>query len=320
MPAAPLPPLPSPLVYPLEDNARLVELLADATGKTRAAARQLLYREQRSPLDCANAEFYARGLEPGVWSERLLEYYSHTPSFLCSGIVWNRNPEKVAMRRWIGEHLRRAAAGPLQVLCYGDGPGFDSLYLAQCGHDVTYFEVSDRLIRFAQGIFRASNAAVRVLPADERIESAGFDVVVCLDVLEHVPHPRALIGQLASYLRPGGRFVVHAPFFFVSPRMPTHLRSNLQYSGTLSLYRRLGLRLVDGRTYWAPLVFGRNGPQMPRPAGLWQRTRLRLSGLPLLFSRFWPQPLSRHAVRMWRDDPRWEEGLTPGKSGGRRAA
>ena len=39
----------------------------------------------------------------------------------------------------------------------------------------------------------------------------GFDVVVCWNVLEHVPHPQAALANIARTLRPGGLLVVSVP-------------------------------------------------------------------------------------------------------------
>jgi SAM-dependent methyltransferase len=303
--------LPSPLVYPLTDNLRLIELLSETTGKIPQLARELLYREERHLADYMNEDFQRRGLAAGVWSDGLIEYYRRNDAFLFGGIAWNRNPAKLAMRQWVGEYLARSSDVPQRILCYGDGPGFDSLYLAQCGHDVTYFEVSECLVSFARQIFPAATKAVHVVTAEAEIEAGGYDVALCFDVLEHVPDPPALIAKMRRYLRPGGRFIVNAPFFFVSAAAPTHLRCNLHYSGSLSLYSRCGLRLLDGRAYWAPLVFGIVGPDSPPSAGFIRRTILRLSGIPFLLSRVWPGPLNRCCHRMMNNDPQWEKGLAP---------
>lgn len=301
--------LPSPLVYPLADNGQLICLLANITGRTPDAAKEILYREQVQLSTNGNEEFYRRGLKPGVWCEELVEYYAQTDAFLFSGIVWNRNPNKLAMRQWIGEYLLREGRGSQKILTFGDGPGFDSLYLAQCGHEVTYFEVSEQLIRFASQVFRLSNAGVQIVQDEELIEKNTYDVILCLDVLEHIPNPSTLVSRLVDCLRPGGRLIVNAPFFFVSPRMPTHLRGNLRYSGSLRFFTQHGLRLLDGRPFWAPLVLARPVPGMPLATGLLWRLFLRLTGLPMLLSRLWPSPLSWCAVSMWKGDSRWENEL-----------
>jgi SAM-dependent methyltransferase len=305
------PPLPSPLVYPLTDNVRLVELLATVSGKTTDAARRMLYRDQRKPGEYALEDFYGRGLTWGVWSDKLIEYYHENDAFLFGGIGWNRNPAKLALREWIGEYLRRSDPRSLRILCYGDGPGFDSLYLAKCGHDVTYFEVSDLLIRFAREAFRAGDATIDIVTKEADIQANSYDAVVCLDVLEHVPAPAALVARLVRWMRPDGRLIVHAPFYFVSPEMPTHLRCNTRYGGTMSLFTREGLRFLDGRPFWMPLVFGRSASVEPAAAGLFRRSLLRLTGIPLFISRLWPQPLARSILRKLENDPRWDEGLAP---------
>jgi len=71
---------------------------------------------------------------------------------------------------------------------------------------------------------------------------AAYDVVACLDVLEHVSDPTAFVGTLAGYLRVGGRLIVHAPFYMIHPGNPTHLKANRRYRGSLSLYEEHGLR------------------------------------------------------------------------------
>jgi ubiquinone/menaquinone biosynthesis C-methylase UbiE len=39
-----------------------------------------------------------------------------------------------------------------------------------------------------------------------------FDVVMCVEVLEHVPHPANALSELARLLKPGGYLILTAPF------------------------------------------------------------------------------------------------------------
>jgi SAM-dependent methyltransferase len=148
---------------------------------------------------------------------------------------------------------------------------------------------------------------VRVLQRPEEIEGETFDVVVCLDVLEHVPDPPVVVAKLAAALSPGGRMIVHAPFYFVDPVVSTHLRSNMTYSGDLSrLYAPHGLRLIDGRLFWDPVVLEKSSAALrPGDKSRWRRTVLRASGLFLALGRFWALPHIAIAKAMSRSNRNW---------------
>lgn len=51
---------------------------------------------------------------------------------------------------------------------------------------------------------------------------ASFDAILCLEVLEHVPDPRAVIVELSRLLRPGGRLIMSAPFCSLTHFAPHH--------------------------------------------------------------------------------------------------
>ena len=44
-----------------------------------------------------------------------------------------------------------------------------------------------------------------------RYASSFFDAVVCMEVIEHVPHPTRLVAEIARVLRPGGRLILTCP-------------------------------------------------------------------------------------------------------------
>jgi SAM-dependent methyltransferase len=238
------------------------------------------------------AEFARRGQHRGIWNESLIEFYNTTDAFLYESIVWNRAAEKRRMRRWIADWIAAHCPAPARVLVYGDGLGFDSLYLSGRSHRVDYFDVSRYGVEFARRAFARHENAPTILPCREEALQERYDVVVCLDVLEHVPEPSATVGLLVSTLRAEGHLIVHAPFWYLGRRVPTHLRSNRRYSGDLrTLYRPLGLDLVDGCFFWNPIVLRKSSEdagklRRPRGVGL----RLGLGGCLLSVARVWAVP------------------------------
>jgi SAM-dependent methyltransferase len=45
-------------------------------------------------------------------------------------------------------------------------------------------------------------------------ENGSFDTVLLTDVLEHIPEPVNLMGEIARILRPGGKLILGVPFFY----------------------------------------------------------------------------------------------------------
>lgn len=297
--------VPDPMIAQLHDAEYLVDRLAKITGRTSSEVVERLATEHLSLGSNVAAEMTKRQLRPFVWSDELADFYSDTDAFLYETIVWNRTPQKNQMRRWIAEFLAHDFVKPVRVLTFGDGLGFDSVHLAQAGHQVDYFDVSSEAGEFARQLCADNNVSVRFLSDAEEVADEAYDVVVCLDVLEHVPDPAELVSSLTRAIRPGGRFVVHAQFWYIGPAVTTHLRANRRYSGNVrSLYQPFGLRPIDGQLFWNPLILERRSPDDQSPL----RTlpaRVRLGGWLLKFARFsnWPH----RAVWYWMYRRRWSK-------------
>jgi SAM-dependent methyltransferase len=60
-----------------------------------------------------------------------------------------------------------------------------------------------------------------VAPADELpLADASADAVLCTQMLEHVPDPRAVLGEIARILHPGGRAFITVPFVWELHELP----------------------------------------------------------------------------------------------------
>jgi SAM-dependent methyltransferase len=54
------------------------------------------------------------------------------------------------------------------------------------------------------------------------VEKDSFDIVLCTEVLEHVPHPVDAIREMVRVLKPGGKLIITAPFTSITHFAPYH--------------------------------------------------------------------------------------------------
>lgn len=98
----------------------------------------------------------------------------------------------------------------LNILDIGCGGGFLSNPLAQKGFRVTGIDLSINSLQIARK-FDATRS-VKYIQADANsipLKENQFDVITCMDFLEHVPDPAQTIAEAARLLKPGGYFFFH---------------------------------------------------------------------------------------------------------------
>jgi cyclopropane fatty-acyl-phospholipid synthase-like methyltransferase len=138
------------------------------------------------------------------------------------------------------------------VLDYGSGIGTSALRLAEAGYHITLADVPGKKLAYAQSRFRRRGYpfdTINVVDDRPRLWH-GYDLLVCFDVLEHIPKPDRLIRHLAAALRPGGAAAIVATFVTYDSH-PHHLVENSERVAPmwpLSL-RLAGLDPVDKNLY-----------------------------------------------------------------------
>ena len=114
-----------------------------------------------------------------------------------------------------------------RVLDIACGSGYGTRLLAEKsdspGRVVTGVDLSEAAVAYATE--RYGNQQTRFIASDGMgfAEPEGFDLVVSIETIEHVPDARGFIGRLISFVRPGGLLVVSVP---VTPSVdgnPHHL-------------------------------------------------------------------------------------------------
>jgi 2-polyprenyl-6-hydroxyphenyl methylase/3-demethylubiquinone-9 3-methyltransferase len=107
---------------------------------------------------------------------------------------------------------QRAALSQRRVLDIGCGGGLLAEALAQRGAQVCGIDLSPAMIEVARLHAHETQAPIdyRLCSAEDlaRSEAGTFELITCMELIEHVPSPAALLAAIAALLRPGGDLFV----------------------------------------------------------------------------------------------------------------
>ena len=205
----------------------LVGELAEYLGRSQ---EEVLERCRAGAGELAGAW---RAAEPRTTQE-VAAFYARTDAYLYDLTWWHALAEDESALA--GVEALEAAVGhrARTVLDFGSGIGSLGLLMARHGLDVTLAEINPALSDYARWRFDRRGLSARFLEAgSEALPEDAFDFVCAVDVLEHLPDPRAAPRILAAALRPGGTLFVHLPVEDDASR-PMHL-----WHGSDALLRHL---------------------------------------------------------------------------------
>jgi 2-polyprenyl-6-hydroxyphenyl methylase/3-demethylubiquinone-9 3-methyltransferase len=108
--------------------------------------------------------------------------------------------------------VTRSALAGRRVLDVGCGGGLLTESLARAGAQVSGIDLAPGMIEVARLHAAESGLAIdyRVAPAEQLAQDlpGHFEIVTCMEMLEHVPDPAAMLATLARLLCPGGAMFI----------------------------------------------------------------------------------------------------------------
>ena len=132
----------------------------------------------------------------------------HPPRCQCD---FNQHERDV----WVAGEARRLPSG-CHVLDVGAGAGRYRSLFSHCEYRAQDFAAEPSSIGRYTELDYVSD--ITAIPAPD----ASFDVILCTEVLEHVPDPVAAVREMARLLRQGGRLILTAPLVSFLHQEPFH--------------------------------------------------------------------------------------------------
>jgi 2-polyprenyl-6-hydroxyphenyl methylase/3-demethylubiquinone-9 3-methyltransferase len=135
----------------------------------------------------------------------------------ASAMLHKLNPVRLAYIRdrvdqhWSSDERARRPLEGKSALDVGCGAGLLAEPLARMGAAVTAIDAAPELIDAARAHAAAQGLEIdyRAVPVEEL--DGRFDLVTCLEVIEHVAEPLAFLRSLAARLAPGGLMILSTP-------------------------------------------------------------------------------------------------------------
>jgi len=210
-------------------------------GKNYTEVLQIC-KDQRFPVDrCGDCGFvYARLLPPSTFLSRLYDEVID-PEACRKG---SENPQSYARRMgYIATMLALSPEKvPLRALDFGCGLGVSVRLLQAAGVEVVAYDRSETRIEAA----KATDCIVAERE-HELIELAPYDILICDNVLEHVPNPHNTLEVLSSVSAPDAVLYVSVPSYekgFVH-RQLNALKKGLAVDMTLNPWEHLSYFDLD---------------------------------------------------------------------------
>jgi SAM-dependent methyltransferase len=117
---------------------------------------------------------------------------------------------------------------------------------------------------------------------DIPVEDGAFDVVLCTEVLEHVPEPARVVCEMSRVLRPGGLLLLTAPLGSGLHQLPFHFYGGYTPPWYQKVFRQNGFESIEIEANGG--FFKHYGQETIRLAKMTAPTRLPA---PLFFRILW---------------------------------
>lgn len=143
-----------------------------------------------------------------------------------------------------------------KIFDFGCGSGYAVGYLQKLGYDASGSDVSSEAIEF--GLSQGTRNLTAVQGSEIRPPEGGFDLILALDVIEHIEDDSEAIRGLKMALKPGGMAIITVPAYMwmwgVQDDVAHHFR-RYTMSGLANTIKKSGDFKIIRKTYLNTFLF-----------------------------------------------------------------
>lgn len=156
-------------------------------------------------------------------------FYGASDHYIWETTTWNFSPDYGAQWKALEEVRNMFPPDRYpRVLDYGCGVGSAAFHMANHGYQVSVADVPGMTLKFVRHRADRRQTGLGFIEIAQDVPvfaPNSYDIVLCLDVLEHVPDPEKVLASLVHGLRTGGAAVLRVTFAR-DTLLPFHLAGN----------------------------------------------------------------------------------------------
>lgn len=207
-------------------------------------------------VDTLNSEWKTT-VDP--WQRSSIESFYETKTHIYDLINWHTlRDDSGPLAHVVALQIARAH-NVRSCLDFGSGVGSGGLLFCRADIDTTLADISTTLLDFARWRFHLRGLPARFVDLNTTsLPKAGFDMILAMDVFEHLVEPVEIAERLWRALKPGGLLFarIHAE---ADPSHPQHIVEN--FDPTFTRMEELGfVETWRDRALWGHLLFKKSSP------------------------------------------------------------
>ena len=165
----------------------------------------------------------ARGIEDWNNKSSITDFYKETEHYIYDLIKFNSQGRIDSLL-----HPIRGING-YTILDFGGGIGLLSILLSH-QNKVFYYDVESRTKQFAMFLNEKIGGKVTFLDSLEEVYNKEYDMVIAMDILEHLENPMDVAYSLHKCVnKEHGLFYTTGMRFSINETLPMHIKKNMEF-------------------------------------------------------------------------------------------